>query len=27
VLAYRKLFEDGPDTIAGWLAAPAARAR
>jgi DNA-binding response OmpR family regulator len=30
VLAYRKLFEDGPDTIAAWLATPApapARAR
>jgi DNA-binding response OmpR family regulator len=23
VLAYRKLFEDGPDTIAAWLGAPA----
>jgi DNA-binding response OmpR family regulator len=23
VLAYRKLFDDGPDTIARWLASPA----
>jgi DNA-binding response OmpR family regulator len=27
VLAYRKLFEDGPDTIAAWLAATPSGAR